>query len=607
MGRKKVESLAVLATYMSGQYGISVESRGTDAYSYRDDQGRGHIVVPALAGTEDELALIRGYIDHEVAHLIFTDWQYVKKCCDNLVKNLHNIYEDVLVERLMSNRFPGCRTNLTKLNTLVLHDGYRDVQLDINDPRWAATQLINYVLARAASTAYSIMEGDAEILRNLLVNAVPADVLDGLDTLIDRVRSVCSSADTYALAQDTAAYLRQYLPDNQDQNGHGQGQNGQDQNGQGQGQSDQSDQSGQSGQSGQSDQNGQDQNGQDQNGQGQEGAEQCQGQSDQSQNGQGQSGQGQSNQDQEGAEQRQGQGQNGQRILQELENSDSEDMASRAARLIQSEQERNGRNSNCFAPDDTHYRHESSLDIPVFKPVSAKTLAEAEGITAALRQRMTALLQSRVVNREGRCRRGRIDTHRLARLAVGDARIFERRTEKIDIGADIMILVDASGSMDYANAKHIMTIGLSALVKALRLINGVRVASYAFGGDYYVKLTDYNDPISQSNLCMHEANGTTPAGSAMHNALQHMMQHSRPNGGRKILLIMTDGSIDDEDVFYANLDAAKKLGIEVIGLGIENCSIEGLLPDGSAVTISKIAEFPKAIFELLQNKLLEVK
>lgn len=593
MGRKKVESLAVLATYMSGQYGISVESRGTDAYSYRDDKGKGHIVVPALAGTEDELSLIRGYIDHEVAHLIFTDWTFVKRCgSDRLVKNLHNIYEDVLVEQLMSARFPGCRTNLAKLNTLVLHEGYKDVKLDVDDPRWAATLLINYILAKASSTAYPIMVESAELTRNWLLNAVPADFLDGLDALIDRVRTVRSSADTYALAQDTAAYLRQHLPqppEGQSQSGQGQDSQGQDSQGQeqsqqGQSQSDQ----GQQGQSGQGNV-GQSHQSQNRNGQGDD-AGQCQ---DQSQNGQ----QGQSGQN----------GHDGQHILQELENSDSEDLASQAARLIQGEQERNGRDSNCFAPDDPHYRHESMFDKPVFKPVSAETVAEAEGITAALRQRMSALLQARVVNREGRCRRGRIDTHRLARLAVGDVRIFERRTEKIDIGADIMILVDASGSMDYARAKNIMSVGLSALVKALRLIKGVRVASYAFGGDYYVKLTDYNDPFSKSNLLMHEANGCTPAGSAVHNALQYMMRHSHPNGGRKILLVMTDGSIDDEEVFFANLEAAKRLGVEVIGLGIESAAIEGLLPDGSAVTIKNIAEFPKAIFELLQNKLLEAK
>ncbi|MDP0995727.1 porphyrin biosynthesis protein, partial [Klebsiella pneumoniae] len=61
---------------------------------------------------------IRGFLDPEVGHLLFTDEKVVKKMRNTKAFGLWNALEDVYIERLMSEVFTGRRRNILSTRNL---------------------------------------------------------------------------------------------------------------------------------------------------------------------------------------------------------------------------------------------------------------------------------------------------------------------------------------------------------------------------------------------------------------------------------------------------------------------------------------------------------
>ena len=95
--------LPLLACILGKQYNITVEIGGTTAYT----NGK-TIHIPSLKIDTDEMYInmTRGYVDHEAAHIRYTDFQLLQKA--NLTRlqfHLFNIIEDWRVETLLGKHF----------------------------------------------------------------------------------------------------------------------------------------------------------------------------------------------------------------------------------------------------------------------------------------------------------------------------------------------------------------------------------------------------------------------------------------------------------------------------------------------------------------------
>ena len=81
------------------------------------------IYLPALPADDPALAvLVNGFIDHEAAHVRFTDWT-LPKPEQPLEGRLVNILEDVRIERALGQQYPGTRANLARLVTAMVERG----------------------------------------------------------------------------------------------------------------------------------------------------------------------------------------------------------------------------------------------------------------------------------------------------------------------------------------------------------------------------------------------------------------------------------------------------------------------------------------------------
>ena len=115
--REVINKLTPMLTGM----GITVTQRGMQAYVKTDARTLKPIEVniPYLPdnASENLIVAIHGFIDHEVAHVLFTDWSVVKKAVKGgpNLDALHNIIEDTFIEREIAKKWPGSAYNVGRL------------------------------------------------------------------------------------------------------------------------------------------------------------------------------------------------------------------------------------------------------------------------------------------------------------------------------------------------------------------------------------------------------------------------------------------------------------------------------------------------------------
>jgi len=104
----KHTTLPLVAKALGEKYDIQVQISGDQAYT------NGKIInLPSMPDNKEAALLARGYIDHESAHIRFTDFSI--KCSNPMLKCLTNILEDIRIEKILGAKYPGCRSNLKDL------------------------------------------------------------------------------------------------------------------------------------------------------------------------------------------------------------------------------------------------------------------------------------------------------------------------------------------------------------------------------------------------------------------------------------------------------------------------------------------------------------
>lgn len=240
-------------------------------------------------------------------------------------------------------------------------------------------------------------------------------------------------------------------------------------------------------------------------------------------------------------------------------------------------------------------------------PLQPRDISDIRQKTSALRTRLTALMQSKILTRNYAGRSGKLDTKRISRLAGGDCKIFARRSERQGINTAVHILLDASASMQFNDKITLACHACYAIAEILHKISGVAVSVTSFpNGSTYSKV---NGEKSWTTLCpilaykqkFHTnfqipANGSTPMAPALWWVLQQMKARQEK---RKILLILSDGDPDNLEETLNALSAHRTHGHEVYGIGIGTSSIRNLLEDKFCKAIFDLRELAQGIFTML--------
>jgi len=103
------------------QQGVRVTFQGAQPFVSADPKSGKftRLNLPAIPDNAPAslLRALNGYLDHEVGHMLFTDMKKVNDFAgrDGSAASLHNLIEDVRLEKLLPRELPGTRSNLERM------------------------------------------------------------------------------------------------------------------------------------------------------------------------------------------------------------------------------------------------------------------------------------------------------------------------------------------------------------------------------------------------------------------------------------------------------------------------------------------------------------
>ena len=183
MKRFQLESTEILARVLGEKYGINVAMRGTVACTVAEyDMGiknpgnltkpnKFTIILPGIETMDKHYrALIRTFIDHEVGHVRYTNWGVLRN--SEQVKNgktiaaLQNIIEDVYVEHKMMAAFPGCVHNFTRGINIIFSKPVKYID-PVDDMVEASVQYMLHYIRSLEQTGAVLKVSEAELRKRL--------------------------------------------------------------------------------------------------------------------------------------------------------------------------------------------------------------------------------------------------------------------------------------------------------------------------------------------------------------------------------------------------------------------------------------------------------
>lgn len=606
------------------------------------------IFLPTLPETNEARLLARGYIDHEAAHIRFTDFNVEND-------SLTNAIEDIRIEDLISREFRGAKVNLQALSRWYT-DNHPWTDPAQNSNHNVLAQYVHFKLRR--DVLHNEVGNQVDSAEEELLNRFGKAFKAAVDKIIRPALKSTEDAKRRAKALRTLLKENQSSQPNQQDPGGQQGQQGQQ--GQSGGLPEEDSDETENGQGGGK----QDESGSDPNDSSQDASQQAgQGESDsdESQNkqkGSGQSGENDPDQDgsSQGSGQESGQDNSGDESGQGASGQDGSDGSS-ADSADSDDSDANGSNSDTpdssgsggsgasKSPDSASgdndnqdalgeetfqgvgeivrqklnalkHQAEREDDLGAFSaqpaqkpndsivlPDSMKTrLLAAKKHSTQLRRRLQVVLDAK---RRDQIKLGysgkKLSRNKLHRLRCGDTRVFSRKIEHKELNTAIHLLVDTSGSMRNSPNSPLRRAleACYALGAALDTIQYVNLAISSFpdrnGADRTNQIKDFDETLKMKRFNL-EARGGTPTAEAMLHAAYTLALQPEP---RKIIFVLTDG---EPDVPVSGVEEwLNKRGIEVFGVGIQCPLVHRTFK--KSIVVEDLDKLALTMFKTLQKEL----
>ncbi|UZE97265.1 VWA domain-containing protein [Alkalimarinus alittae] len=593
-------ALPIVAAAYGEQFGVKVVLSGSDAYTDGET-----IVLPMLKSMSELKDVLFGYLAHEASHVKNSCFDTIKKCKSPLEKSFLNIIEDIRIEQLIQEEFPGTQFTLNAVATYVVEQG---MSLPATPEDNEASQLHQYLLHRLRA---EILDQDsskplAKSSLQVVEQTFPLGFFIRLDGLLAKhMNNLSCSDDCLLLARAIMKALeeaeeeqrQQELNDqNQQQDDNAQSQDEQSQNGDGTGQDAKGSSQSQTDQAGSSND--------EQVNQGQEGSSSSRDAGDDSNQVSSQGGspaddsrstdqQSSTNDSQTGSQGSDaGLGDKGASLHEKVSNETNlpEDAISNLK----------GELSQQAIEDNNGQRFDiNTSSVGDLMGSNGDTSSLATGILAssALRSRLLGLLQAQSRQKEWLHTRGnRVSGKRLSRLATGDSRVFIKREELKKPETAVHVLLDTSGSMDATQdiANH-ATVSLALAISSIPKCD-IAVSMFPGVNGAVSPMVHRGQPV-RANLGRFAvtSHGGTPLAEAMLYAARELSASPRQ---RKVLIIITDGAPNNaQGVHYLNslIDGH----IDTYAIGIATTAVSRFFENWS--TIQNISELQSALFKIAGN------
>lgn len=204
------EAITKLTQMLAGR-GIQVTQRGISAYVKADKTGRPyHVNLPYIPDNANMelLDAIQGFLDHEVAHILFTEFPLMGQAQKFGAGGMLNLIEDSRIERAMATRFQGSAENMARMGKFFL-DKYTTPHMNealANGDEEQLTAVLTVPLVR-------MMAGQqvfAEYMRDKMHHVQP--LYDKIKDLQPKIAGATSTKDCLELAKTIVKRLRDGEP-----------------------------------------------------------------------------------------------------------------------------------------------------------------------------------------------------------------------------------------------------------------------------------------------------------------------------------------------------------------------------------------------------------
>jgi cobaltochelatase CobT len=204
------EAITKLTQMLAGR-GIQVTQRGISAYVKADKTGRPyHVNLPYIPDNANMelLDAIQGFLDHEVAHILFTEFPLMGQAQKFGAGGMLNLIEDSRIERAMATRFQGSAENMARMGKFFL-DKYTTPHMNealANGDEEQLTAVLTVPLVR-------MMAGQqvfAEYMRDKMHHVQP--LYDKIKDLQPKIAGAASTKDCLELAKTIVKRLRDGEP-----------------------------------------------------------------------------------------------------------------------------------------------------------------------------------------------------------------------------------------------------------------------------------------------------------------------------------------------------------------------------------------------------------
>ena len=227
-----------------------------------------------------------------------------------------------------------------------------------------------------------------------------------------------------------------------------------------------------------------------------------------------------------------------------------------------------------------------------------RLLWKTKSESARLAAQLTGLVQARTLCRDKTGKRGKkLDGKRLHRMAIGDSRLFCKRSEAVTVDATVHLCLDISSPM--ASRMGLAREAVLALACALNQINGVTVSVSAYPGKNDSGVFEVMKPDNRLQdvaavLSALNAHDSTPMATGLWHAVHQVLQ---AKADRRLIIMITDGApdCDHHQPVMELVKRCEQSGIEVVGLGINVNSVEKLFPQ--SVVVAELSELKSSLFE----------
>lgn len=262
--------------------------------------------------------------------------------------------------------------------------------------------------------------------------------------------------------------------------------------------------------------------------------------------------------------------------------------------------------------------------------------AHVQATSHKLQNRLAGLVEATQRQPVRPARRGkRINTKHLARMSVGDTRIFSAKDSVKKPNAAVHILVDMSGSMFVANtdlpsaaaqsldasdidkamgeADSSEKLGIKlpfqiarnacmALTQALLRVKGVNVGATAFSSCHKITpMLRHGETLNHETLPRFAVrpDGNTALAEALWFSAVEL---SKTTQERKVMIVLTDGEPNSVGACHAAIQQLSK-SVEFVGIGILNNAITKLI-DNSTV-VNDLTDLEKTLMDVARAAILK--